>query len=70
MSLEPHLLNEHGALGPPTVDVDLEVHDHTTVIGVAVGEDTEHHRILTIGEARQLAAALVDGADLAEVLCD
>jgi hypothetical protein len=65
MTLEPHLLDEHGTAAAPTVDVDIEAHDRMAVVGIAVGEDTAQHRILTVAEARQLAASLVDAADLA-----
>jgi hypothetical protein len=65
MSLELHRRDEHGAAVPPTIDVDLELHAGSAVVGLAVGEDTAQHRILTAAEARQLAASLVDAADLA-----
>jgi hypothetical protein len=64
LTLEPHLAGESG-VEPPAIDIDLEVHDGMTVVGIAVGDDTTGHRILTAGEARQLAASLVDPADLA-----
>jgi hypothetical protein len=64
LTLEPHLVGETG-VEPPTVDIDLEVHDSVPVIGIAVGEDGRQHRILTVAEARQLAASLVDAANVA-----
>jgi hypothetical protein len=64
LSLEPALRGETG-VEPTTVDLDIEVNDRTPVVGLAVGEDTAQHRILTVVEARQLAASLLDAADLA-----
>ncbi len=64
--LEPALRGETG-MEPATVELDIEVVDRVPVIGVAVGEDASQHRILTIGEGRQLAASLLDAADMAEV---
>jgi hypothetical protein len=49
----------------PTVDLDLEVHSHVPVVGIAVGEDEQQHIQLAVAEARRLAASLVDAADVA-----
>jgi hypothetical protein len=64
LSLEPALRGETGT-EPATVELDIEVADRVPVVGVAVGEDATQHRTLTVAEARQLAASLVDAADVA-----
>jgi hypothetical protein len=64
LTLEPHLRGETGAEAP-TINLDLEVAGSVPVVGVAIGEEAAQHKVLTVAEARQLAASLVDAADLA-----
>jgi hypothetical protein len=64
LTLEPALRGETG-MEPATVDLNIEVNDRTPVVGIAVGEDANQHRVLTVVEARQLAASLIDAADMA-----